>query len=146
VLGGPTFLVQDNDTSVSPGVTAALTQAFKWGTVSVGYDQAITAETVGTTDRKAIFASILAPTLMRGLQLEFTPRYAIADEENPRGGTSDTIKTLTLTLRATYQIARSISVIGSYTFYRQTSDQDRNDIDQNRVFLGFQYAFPINFY
>jgi hypothetical protein len=47
-------------------------------------------------------------------------------------------------------VARSISLIGSYTFFNQTEDRsgaglDR-DIDQNRIFLGVQYAFPISIY
>jgi hypothetical protein len=38
-------------------------------------------------------------------------------------------------------------MIGAYTFFHQTDDRRGiGDIDQNRVFLGVQYAFPINFY
>jgi len=38
-------------------------------------------------------------------------------------------------------------VIGSYTFFHQTFDRSRNaDIDQNRVFFGLQYAYPISIY
>jgi hypothetical protein len=90
---------------------------------------------------------------MRGLALEFTPRYTIVDTDvsssNSSNSTTDnrTVRTLTLTLQGVYQIARNISLIGAYTFYQQTTTQ-RNvgDIDQNRVYLGVQYVFPINFY
>jgi hypothetical protein len=85
---------------------------------------------------------------MRGLLLEFTPRYSVVDRDvadTNRNGDGDTIKTLTFNLRAVYQIARNISLIGSYTFFQEQRDE-RGDIDQNRIFLGVQYAFPINFY
>jgi predicted porin len=118
--------------------------------LQIGYDRAVTAETTGLSDRQAVFASFVVPALTRGLQLEFTPRYTIVDSDvagNTSNTNGETLKTLTLTLQATYQIARNISLIGSYTYYRQTTtDKSIGDIDQNRVFLGVQYAFPINFY
>jgi hypothetical protein len=144
VTGGPTLTEREGDTTVSPAVGAILTQTFKFGSIRVGYDRAVTAETIGLSDRQAIFASIAVPTLRRGLTLEFTPRYAIVDTDVSDTGSSTEVKTLTLTLRATYQIARNISLIGSYTYFHQT--ERRDEVDQNRVFLGIQYAFPINFY
>jgi hypothetical protein len=149
VGGGVSVVDRDSDTSLSPVLRASATQVFKFGVLQIGYDRAVTAETTGLSDRQAVFASFVVPALTRGLQLEFTPRYTIVDSD-VAGNTStnaETVKTLTLTLQATYQIARNISLIGSYTFYRQTTtDKSIGDIDQNRVFLGVQYAFPINFY
>lgn len=142
---GPIFLDRDGDTSVKPGVTAGLIQTFKYGSLQVGYDHAVVAETIGVSARHAIFGSLLLPTWQRGLQLEFTPRYSIVDPEGPNSG--DTVNTFSLTLTAKYQIVRNISVIGSYTFFKETFDRSRNgDIDQNRVFLGLQYAYPISIY
>jgi hypothetical protein len=111
----------------------------------VGYDRVVTAETVGIAERQVFYAALTVPTLLRGLQLSFIPRYSIikrdlADDDEDEG------TVLTLNLRATYQIARNISLIGAYTFFRQREDQGGTDVDQNRVFLGVQYAFPINFY
>jgi hypothetical protein len=109
------------------------------------------AETVGTSDRQAIYGSLGVSTLVRGLLLEFTPRYTIVDQDRTltTRPSHDTIKTLTLRVNATYQLARNISLIGSYTFYQQTTERSRGsdeDIDQNRVFFGVQYAFPITIY
>jgi predicted porin len=148
VTGGATILDRDGDTTVSPAWRVALTQAFKFGSFQFGYDRSVVAETIGLSDRQAIFASLSIPTLLRGLRLDFTPRYIIADtdvSDTSSGNEDRKEKTLTLSLQATYQIARNISLIGSYTFFRQTSNRE-GDIDQNRVFLGVQYAFPINFY
>jgi hypothetical protein len=148
--GGPSIVDRENDITVVPAVAAALTQTFKFGAVGLGYDKAVTAETVGISDRHAIFASLDVPTLARGLRLGFLPRYSIIDTDiGGDAGADRTLKVLSLNLRATYQIAPSFSLIGSYTFYQQTTDRTRGDaieIDQNRVFLGVQYAFPINIY
>lgn len=145
--GGPSIVDRDGDLTVTPAITAGLSQTFKFGAVGVGYDRAVTAETVGISDRQTFFGSVSVPTLLRGLQLGFTPQYSIVDQD--LSSAESTLKVLTLNLRASYQIARSISLIGSYTFFHQTTDTGgRNsvDIDQNRVFLGLQYAFPISLY
>ena len=142
---GPTVIERDGDTTLDASVSAGLVQRFKFGSLQLGYDRSVVAETIGISNVNAFFGSLIVPTLLRGLQLEFTPRYAIVEPE--RSGSADTVKTLTLNLSATYQIVRNISVIGSYTFFQQTFDRSRNgDIDQNRVFLGLQYAFPIAIY
>src|SRR5262249_13154273 len=151
---GPTIATQNGKTTVAsePSIGAGLQQTFKFGSLSVGYDRAVTAETIGgVSDRQAAFGSVQVLTLLRGLTVDFTPRYTIVDTNftNNQSTTrrSDTVKTLTLTLNATYQIARNISVIGSYTFYRQSSDRGTvDDADQNTVYLGLQYAFPITIY
>jgi hypothetical protein len=147
VRGGPSFFERDGESAVTPSVGVSLTQAFKFGSLALGYDRNVTAEPVGVSDRQAIFGSLVAPTLARGLQLSLLPIYSIVDRDVV--DTDISVKTLTVSLRATYQIARNISLIGSYTFYRQEidgSDIDSSDVDQNRIFLGVQYAFPINFY
>jgi hypothetical protein len=86
---------------------------------------------------------------MRGLHLEITPRYTMADRDRDTSGVDDTIKTFAVSLRAIYQIARNISLVGGYTFFDQTQDRqtgDDNDFYRNRVFFGVQYAYPISIY
>lgn len=141
---GPTILERGGDSSVTPAISVGLTQTYKFGFLQLGYDRAVTAETIGVSDRQTFFGSLVVPTLLRGLQLEFTPRYSITDPEE-RG--RDTVDTVTLNLTAKYRIVRNISLIGSYTFFHQTFDRARDrDIDQNRVFLGLQYAYPVSIY
>jgi hypothetical protein len=144
VRAGPSFVERDGDWDVRPAVSATLVQAFKFGSLRVGYDRVVTAETVGLAERQSVFAALTVPTLVRGLQLSFIPRYSIIERDLANDDENDG-KVLTLNLRATYQIARNISLIGAYTFFRQREDLG-TDVDQNRVFLGVQYAFPINFY
>jgi hypothetical protein len=145
-------LDQDGDTSLLPSLRAGLSQAFKFGTVEVGYDRSVGAETIGLSDRQTVFASLVVPNIIRGLQIQFSPRYNIVDQDvgsstSTSTTNNGTVKSLSVTLQATYLIARNISLIGSYTYYRETSsERNVGDLDQNRVFLGVQYAFPINFY
>jgi hypothetical protein len=107
-----------------------------------GYDRALAAETVGIRDRQLVFARLNLTTLLRGLNLGITPRYARTDRDIEGG--EEKIETLSVNVGATYQIGRSISLVASYTFFAQRED-GVEDIDQNRVFFGIQYAYPINF-
>jgi hypothetical protein len=147
---GPLFSLRRGDLTVTPSAAGGLTQTFKFGTLTVAYDRAVTAETVGVSDRQAIYGTLDVTTLLRNLRLSFTPRYSIIDRDVSRSSSSeDSIKTLTLTLQGTYQLARGFSLIGSYTFYQETTDRSAGrdtDVDQNRVFFGVQYAYPVNIY
>jgi hypothetical protein len=80
---------------------------------------------------------------MRGLNVEFLGRYTMTDTET-EGRTDENRDVLSLDLRAVYQLTATMSVIASYRFLNQTSDRSVNEFDRNRVFLGLQYAYPIN--
>jgi opacity protein-like surface antigen len=147
--GGPSFRVEDGgDTTISPSVSASLTKAMSWGSMQVLYDRAIRTSggAGGTADTQTITGSIAVSTLVRGLVASFSPRYTISKDE---GGTqsSGDIEALTLNLSLRYQIARYVSFIGGYTFFNQRSDRSASasDVDQNRVTLGLQFGYPINF-
>jgi hypothetical protein len=148
VVGGPSFLVSDGDTSVSPGVTATLAWLQRWGSMSVAYDRAIRAGSGrgGPSDTQSFAGSVQVTTLARGLAVGFSPRYTISESEDVARSRSDD-KALTLNLSASYQLARYISLVGAYTFFNQRSDggTSQPDVDQNRVFLGLQFGYPISF-
>lgn len=151
VSGGPSFLVSDGDTSVSPAVTASLTQTQRWGAMGVAYDRAIRTSggLGGPSDTQSFTGYVTVSTLARGFSLGFSPRYTISKTEDVARRSSD-VKALTLNLNASYQIARYIALVGAYTFFNQRSDGGNgtaagNDVDQNRVFLGLQFGYPITF-
>jgi predicted porin len=140
--GGPSLVVREGEPDrITPAVRVALDKAFRTGGLRVGYERVVTAETIGIRDRGIAFAS-LRWTLLRNLGVDITPRYTRSDRDIEGG--EQTVDTFTVNVGATYQLARSISLIASYTFFAQRED-DVEDIDQNRVFLGLQYAYPINF-
>jgi hypothetical protein len=148
LVAGPSFFIRDSDLKVKPTVTAQLTQLFSFGAFRAGYDRSVTAGTFGLTNRHALFATLSVNRLVRNLLLEVTPRYTISDFERADGGT-DNGKThvVNLDVRATYQLTQALALIGSYRFFHQQQNgNSANDIDQNRVFFGVQYAFPITFY
>jgi hypothetical protein len=148
--GGPSFLVSDGETSVSPGVTASLVQLQRWGSLSLAYDRAVRTSggLGGASDVQSILGSVAVTTLVRGLSVAFTPRYTISESEDVAERGSE-VKALTLNLSARYQIARYIALVGAYTFFNQRTDNETstrgNDVDQNRVTLGLQFAYPISF-
>ena len=152
---GPSILITDRNTTVSPAVSARLTQEMSWGFMGVFYDRSIgtTGGFGGPSDNQAFGGNIAARTLLRGLTIDFSPRYTMSSTESAARSQSD-IKTLTLNLSARYQIARYIAIVGSYTFLQQRGSGNAalangntalSDVDQNRVNLGLQFGYPINF-
>jgi len=60
------------------------------------------------------------------------------------------VRAFRLVLRANYQITPWMGLLTSYNFFHQRTDTTTtaagltvNDVDQNRVFLGLQFGFPI---
>ncbi len=146
VAAGPTFIdPEEGDSEVTPAIRVGLDRTFRAGSLTLGYDRAVTAESVGVTDRQTIFVSLRLLTLYRGLELSLTPQYTIADEDLEDSARDRKTEVLTVSVGASYQVARSISLLASYVFYRQEQDGRRGTIDQNRVFFGLQYGYPINF-
>jgi predicted porin len=97
-------------------------------------------------DQVGLLVSIT--NLMRGLILEFSPRYTSSKSE----GDEVDVDAFRLALQATYQINRWLNAVGGYEFFRQRSDGTlttisgrrlANDADQNRVYIGLQVAYPI---
>jgi len=143
--GGPTAVVRRGNTNVTPAVTGGLQQRFRFGSLGIGYDRSVVADTIGVTDHQTVFASLQVTTRQQGLRLEFTPRYTIADEQ-VSNGRGRRLRAVAPNLRANCRIARSVSLIGSYTFFHQGSDLPGDHVDQNRVFIGIQLAHPISFH
>ena len=152
---GPSILITDRNTTVSPAVSARLTQEMSWGFMGVFYDRSIgtTGGFGGPSDNQAFGGNIAARTLLRGLTIDFSPRYTMSSTESAARSQSD-IKTLTLNLSARYQIARYIAIVGSYTFLQQrgsgsatlaNGNSAGTDVDQNRINVGLQFGYPINF-
>ena len=150
---GPTFEIQDGDTQVTPAVSASYRQRVPFGAVGLSYDRAVgTAGGLGGTTHNQLVAGFVdVTTLTRGLTLRFLPRYAI--EESSRGNSID-VRSFTASLQATYRLTAWVSLIGGYQFFRQRSDSTvvtnfgtsiATDVDQNRVFIGVQFGYPIRF-
>lgn len=142
VSGGVTVLQRSDDLSTSPAFNAGLRHLYRWGTVELAYDRAIAADGLGVNDRQTVLAAVRVLTLMRGLTLELLTRYTMADIE--RGSRDEDREALSVNARLVYRITATVSAIGSYTYYMQTSDRRASEYDQNRIFLGLQYAYPIN--
>ena len=67
-------------------------------------------------------------------------------------GNSIDVDTFSLTLQGRYEINRYMAAIAGYTYFRQRSNSTvttgagtitANDVDQNRVFVGLQFGYPI---
>ena len=150
---GPSIVATDDDSTVTPAITAAIQAQFSWGAISAQYDRAVgTAGGLGgTTDNQAVAAIIQVDRLVRGLVVQFSPRYT--HSESTFGNAID-VDTFSLTLQARYEIRRWIALFGGYTYYLQRSSSTvttsagtvtATDVDQNRVFFGVQLGYPFRF-
>lgn len=142
LAGGVSLLQRSGDLSTSPAVGAGLRHLYRWGTVEVAYDRSVVSDGLGISDRQSVLAAVRVLTLLRGLSLELLTRYTLADIE--RGSSDEDREALSLNARVVYRITPTVSAIGSYTYYMQTSDRREVEYDQNRIFVGLQYAYPIN--
>ena len=143
ISGGAAFFQQSDEFSATPAGTIGLSHRYQWGTVQLGYDRGIVADNDGATDRQTLFGAVRVLTLMRGLSVEFLGRYTMNEIET-EGRSDEDREGLSLNLRAVYRLTPTMSVIASYTFFNQTADRSADEFDRNRVFLGLQYAYPIN--
>jgi hypothetical protein len=143
VAGGATLSIFENDeTVVTPSGSIALEQTFRYGSIGVGYDRAVTADVVGVTDRQTAFGTLRLSTIRRDLQFELAPQYT--HTRDPEGANNvRELDAFTVNVRLSYQIARNFSLTGAYSYFKQL-EKDVPDIDQNRVMFGLQYVYPIN--
>jgi len=152
--GGPTVERRESgNTRLTPAITASYTQRTPFGSVSLTYDRSVgTASGLGgPTDNDLVSGYVTVTTLLRGLTVQFLPRYS--NVQSPNSDRVD-IRALTLALAATYRITDWVSVIAGYQFFHQRSDSTAlssigtpiaNDADQNRLFFGLTFGYPIKF-
>ena len=152
LTAGPTFVVPDSgDSTVTASVAASLQQRFSWGGAALQYDRSVgTAGGLGgTTVNQSVGATVQVDRLVRGLVLQFVPRYT--NSTSTQGNAVD-IDTFSVTLQARYEFTRYVAGIAGYTFYAQRSNSSvaagagavaANDVDQNRLFVGVQFGYPI---
>ncbi len=154
VAAGPTLEVRDGDTEVRPFASISITDRFKWGSLSGQYDHTVgTAGGLGGTTENDVLRGLVQVTgLARGLALEFSPRFtSVRGDQAGNGQDRIDVQTVTLSLRAIYRFNEWIAAAGGYNFFHQSSDRRDNtsnfatDVDQNRVFLGIQFGYPIRF-
>jgi hypothetical protein len=152
--GGPIVEVFENDgTRVTPAVTFSYGQRVFFGSFGVAYDRSIgtAAGLGGPTDDDLVSGYLTVTNLTRGLVVQFFPRYSIV--KSPNGDRID-IKAFTASLQVTYRLTDYVAVIGGYQFFHQRSNSTQlstlglplaNDADQNRVFFGLSFGYPIKF-
>ena len=160
VNGGPTFELHDNgDSRITPTVTATYEQTVKFGTVGLGFDrQVATAGGLGgVTDNTSVFGHVDVITFARGLTLSFAPRYSwvkSAGKIRSADNRDIDISSITLPLQVTYRLTAWMAAVARYQFYQQrTAHEVRDtagnlfaaDADQNRLFVGLQFGYPITF-
>lgn len=143
---GPTF-VTDGTSDVTAAATVSIVQRFQWGAIGFLYDRAVgtSGGLGGASVNEAIGLVAQVTNLMRGLTIDFGPRYTMVHSET---GNAVDAKALTLSLRGAYEFTPGIAAVASYNFYQQRPDGANSaviDIDQNRVFLGLTFGYPIRF-
>jgi hypothetical protein len=150
VRGGASITQLGGDTFVTPTGAVTLVQVFSFGTASLAYQRGISVAGGfgGTNDTQTVSGTLTLPFLLQGLFIVLRPSYNESESLSSTETRSVDVKSVTLYLGATYQIARYVTAFGGYTFFWQRtggSSANQNDIDQNRVRVGLQFGYPINF-
>jgi hypothetical protein len=152
VSGGASITQLGGDTFVTPAGTVSLVQEFSFGSASVSYNRGIATAGGfgGTNDTQTATGALTLTTLVRGLYVVLSPTYTDSESLSSSQSRSVDVRSFTLYLGATYQIARYVSAFGGYTFFFQrtggsSSTNQRVDVDQNRVRFGLTFGYPINF-
>ena len=152
--GGPSIEVtKGGGTRVTPAITASYAQRVFFGSVGLSYDRYIgTASGFGgPTDNDFVSGYVNITTLMRGLTVQFLPRFS--NVQSPNSDRID-IQSFTAALAAIYRITDFVALIGGYQFFHQRTGSTAvtnigtpvaNDADQNRVFFGVTFGYPIKF-
>jgi hypothetical protein len=150
IRGGASITQLGGDTFVTPTGSVDLVQVFSFGSASLHYDRGISVAGGfgGTNDTQTASATLTLSTLLRGLFIVLSPRYTESESLSSAETRSVDVKSVTLYLGARYQVAQYVTAFGGYTFFWQRtggSSANQNDIDQNRVRVGLQFGYPINF-
>lgn len=150
VAAGPSIVVRSGESKIVPTAAANATQRLAFGSVGVFYEGLVgTAGGLGgTTLNQSVGGSVQVTTLLRGLVVDLGPRYSTIDSIH---NDSIDVDALTFPLRLRYRFTEWVTGIASYTFYKQRADTTvrangsslANDVDQNRVFVGLQFGYPI---
>lgn len=151
VSGGPAITEAGSKTFISPSGSTSLTQVLQFGSVGVQYNRAVSVAGGfgGTNDTQTASATLTVTTLRPGLVAVFSPAYIESSSvDNRQGSTQVDVKTVTLSLGVTYQVARFTTLFAGYSFLHQRTGSvaaAQHDVDQNRVRFGLQFGYPINF-
>ena len=158
VTGGPTFEQhEDGFSRITPAVNATLDQKMSFGAIGIGFERLVaTAGGLGgVTDNTAVFGHVDVITLARGLTLSFLPRYSwVKTSDGRRSNERIDIQSFTAPLQLTYRITAWMAAVARYQYYRQRAANEVRDseghllaadADQNRVFVGLQFGYPIPF-
>jgi len=150
VSGGAAVTQLAGATELSPSAAASLVQQFSFGSASLNYNQGIgvAGGFGGTTNTQSVSATLALSTLLKGLLVVLGPTYTRSESVSSRQGGQVDVWAASMSLAATYQIARLVSVFGGYTFLFQRtggSSSTQADVDQNVVRFGLQFGYPINF-
>ncbi len=149
VTGGVSITSRSGQTDTTPAIAASLTQLLKLGSASVGYNRSVgtSGGLGGSTDNQTATGSLVFDRLLRDFTLAFLATY-VRSESLGNDPTGIDLQTYQLGIRAAYAFTPWMYGLVGYNWYKQTSDSAANvraaDVDQNRVFVGLQFSYPIN--
>jgi opacity protein-like surface antigen len=147
--GGPAITNIGGQTFISPAANATLQQRLRFGVATLQYSRgvAVAGGFGGSTDLQTVIGTLVIPSY-RDLVFLFSPAYSWSESVSRTQGQRVDVNVLSVGLGVSYRIAPYVSVFSGYSFLRQRTGGAASlqvDADQNRVRVGLQFGYPINF-
>jgi hypothetical protein len=143
-LAGPQVLTEADDASLGWVLRADIRQLLSWGVAGLAYvhDQATTGGLGGVEETHTVSGQLGVSRLVRGLVLTLTPSYSRTESDNGDGN----LQAFNISVQGGYQLASWLTVVAAYSFFDQRisggTSRARN-VDQNRIFVGLQFGYPL---
>ena len=147
--GGPAITEIAGETTITPDLTAGITQFLRFGYINAEYTRrvGVAGGFGGTTDQQTASLTFAITSLVRDLTFFVTPSYHTAKSVSNQQTNQVDVTAYEVGLGATYRLSRYITIFGGYNFLRQRTGGGATtqlDADQNRVRLGLQFGYPLS--
>jgi hypothetical protein len=145
-LAGPQFVLQEDESEVKWTARVDIRQRFSWGALGVAYthDLSTTGGLGQIAETDTVVGQLQVDRLVRGLVLALTPRYTTTSSSS---GSQGDVRAFNVALQGAYQLTSWLTLTAAYNFFDQRTSSGgfggAISADQNRVFVGLQFAYPI---
>ena len=150
ISGGPAITQIGGETDISPAGSVNLIQQLRYGSINAEYTRGVSVAGGfgGTTDTQRVALTLALTRLVRNMVFFVTPSYTNSQSISNLQATQVDVEAYAISLGATYRVTNYFYIFAGYDYLRQRTGGASTlhvDADQNRVKVGLQFGYPLNF-